>query len=107
MSFFTVSELPGVEQLPGVVRRSVHLDHAMVTFFDFTPGSVLPEHSHPHEQITFVVRGAMKFRLGDEVRVLRAGDGVAAPPGTVHGAVVLDEPTFALDAWYPQRADYK
>ena len=107
MSFYTVSELPGVEMQPGITRRSVYLDHAMITFFDFEPGSVLPEHAHPHEQITYVVSGAMEFRLGGEVRILRAGDGVCSPPGVTHGAVVLDEPTFVLDAWYPQREEYR
>ncbi len=107
MSFYTVSELPATEVRPGMVRRSVYLEHAMVTFFDLAPGAVIPEHSHRHEQITFVVRGAMEFTLGEEVRVLRAGDGVCSPPGVVHGAVVLDEDMFALDAWYPQREDYR
>jgi quercetin dioxygenase-like cupin family protein len=107
MTFYTVSELPGTEMLPGVVRRAVYLEHAMVTFFDFEPGSVIPEHSHPHEQITYVVRGAMEFRLGDETRVLRAGEGVCCPPEVTHSAVVLDEPTAALDAWYPLREEYR
>ncbi len=107
MSFFTVKELPGTEMLPGVIRRAVHLEHVMVTFFDFEPGSVVPEHAHPHEQITCVLRGGMKFTLGDETRVLRAGDGVCCPPDVPHSAVVLDEPTTAVDAWYPPREDYK
>ena len=107
MSFFTVSELPGTQMLPGVVRRAVYLEHVMVTFFDFAPGSVVPEHSHPHEQITYVLRGAMEFRLGDETRVLRAGDGACCPPDVPHSALVLDEPTVALDAWYPLREEYK
>ena len=68
MSFFTVNELPGTEMLPGVVRRAVYLEHAMMTFFDFAPGSVIPEHDHPHEQITYVLQGTMEFRLGDERR---------------------------------------
>ena len=107
MSFFTVSELPGTEMLPGVVRRAVYLEHVMITFFDFEPERVLPEHDHPHEQITYVVQGAMEFHLGDETRVLRAGDGVCIPPGVPHGAVILDEPTTALDAGYPPREEYK
>ena len=106
MEFFTVSDLPGTEMLPGIVRRSVAMDHAMVTFFTFAPGTVLPVHDHIHEQITYVIRGAMEFTLGDEVRVLRAGDGVCSPPGVRHGGVVLDEETFALDAWYPRREEY-
>ena len=107
MSFFTVSELPGADMLPGVVRRAVYLEHTMMTFFNFAPGSVIPEHGHPHEQITYVVQGAMEFTLGDETRVLRAGDGVCCASGVPHGAVVLDEPTVALDAWYPVREEYK
>lgn len=107
MTFFTVNELPATEMLPGVRRRVVYLEHAMVTFFEFDPQSVLPEHAHPHEQITYVVRGAMQFNLDGETRTLRAGDGVCVPPNVPHGAVVLDEPTFVLDAWYPQREDYK
>ena len=107
MSFFTVKELTATDMLPGVARRAVHLDHTMMTFFDFAPGSVVPRHEHPHEQITYVVQGAMEFTLGDEAVLLRAGDGVCCPPGVPHGAVVLDEPTVALDAWYPLREEYK
>ena len=107
MPFYTVSELPAAEPLPGMVRRAVYLDHAMITFFDFEPGCVIPEHSHPHEQISYVVKGAMEFHLGDETRVLQAGEGACCPPNVPHSAVVLDEPTIALDAWYPPREDYK
>ena len=106
MTFFTVDELPETDMLPGIVRRAVYLEHAMITFFDFEPGSVVPEHEHPHEQISYVVEGAMEFTLGDETRVLRAGEGVRCPPGVPHGAVILDEPTVALDAWYPRREEY-
>jgi len=54
-----------------------------------------------------VIEGAFEFRLGDEVRVLRAGEGVCCPPNVPHSAKVLDEPTVAFDAWYPQREEYK
>jgi len=107
MSFFTVNELPATEMLPGVMRRAVYLDNVMMTFFHFEPGKVVPVHNHPHEQITYVVQGAMEFTLNGETRVLRAGDGVCCPPDAPHGAVVLDEPTVALDAWYPLREEYK
>jgi quercetin dioxygenase-like cupin family protein len=79
----------------------------MITFFDFAPGSEIPEHAHPHEQITYVIEGAMEFHLGDEMRILRAGDGVCSPPGVRHGAVVLAEGASALDAWYPRREEYR
>ncbi|NLE43881.1 MAG: cupin domain-containing protein [Chloroflexi bacterium] len=107
MTFFTVDELPATEMLPGITRRAVYLDHVMITFLNLQPGSTVPEHSHPHEQITYVVSGGMEFYLGDEKRVLHAGSGACCPPGVSHRVVVLDEPTVALDAWYPPREEYK
>ncbi len=107
MNFFITSELQSVNMLPGIERRAVWLNGVMLTFFNFAPNAVVPEHAHPNEQITVVTKGAMEFTLGDETRVLRAGDGVCIPPDVPHKAVVLDEPTEAYDAWSPPRDDYK
>ncbi|HIP96927.1 MAG TPA: cupin domain-containing protein [Anaerolineae bacterium] len=107
MIFFTVPDLPATEMLPGITRRAVYLDNVMLTFFDFEPGAVVPEHAHPHEQITYVLEGAMVFTLGEETRTLRAGDGVCIPPNVPHSASILDALTRAVDAWHPVREDYK
>jgi quercetin dioxygenase-like cupin family protein len=92
---------------PGVTRRAVYLKDVMLTFFDFEPQAVLPEHHHPHQQITYVLEGTMEFNLDGENRKLFAGDGVLIPPNTPHGAVILDEACRALDAWHPIRDDYR
>lgn len=105
--FFRTGELDAANMLPGIRRRAVWLDRVMLTFFTFQPGSVVPEHAHDHEQITVVTRGAMAFSLGDDVRTLRAGDGVCIPPNVRHGARILEEETEAYDAWSPPREDYK
>lgn len=107
MTFFTVADLSATEMLPGVTRRAVYLDNVMITFFDFEPGAVVPEHAHPHEQITYVIEGAMVFTLDGETHTLRAGEGVCISPNVSHSARILEEPTRALDAWHPVREDYK
>jgi quercetin dioxygenase-like cupin family protein len=107
MGFYSRDELPATEMLPGVVRRAVYLDGVMITFFDFEPGAVIPEHKHPHQQITYVVSGAMEFSLDGKVRVLGAGEGALIPPDVPHSAVILDGPCQALDAWHPVREDYR
>ena len=107
MTFFRTGELPATEMLPGVNRRAVYLDDVMITFIDFEPGAIIPEHQHPHQQITWVVSGAMEFDLEGEKRVLHAGDGVLVRPGVPHAAIVLDGPCSALDAWHPVRNDYR
>ena len=107
MSFYRISDLPHTEMLPGIERRAVWLDGVMLTFFTFAAIAIVPEHAHPHEQITLVTRGTMEFTLGDETRTVRAGDGVCIPPNIPHKAVVLDAETEAIDAWNPPRDDYK
>ncbi len=107
MAYFSTQELPSSEMLPGIERRAVWLSGVMLTFFTFKPQSVVPEHRHPNEQITWVTRGAMRFTLNGETRILRPGDGACIPPGAPHSAVVLDEATEAIDAWNPPREDYK
>jgi quercetin dioxygenase-like cupin family protein len=92
--------------LEGVFRSAVYLENVMITFFDLEPGAIIPQHQHPHEQITFVLEGAMEFTLGDETRVIKAGEGVTIPPNISHGAQILSEPTKAIDAWNPIREDY-
>jgi quercetin dioxygenase-like cupin family protein len=107
MTFFRKEELPATEMLPGVTRRAAYLDDVMITFFDFEPGTVIPEHHHPHQQITWVVSGAMEFDRAGEKQVLRAGDGVLIAPDVPHSAIILDEPCQAIDAWHPIREDYR
>ena len=107
MHFYRTEDLPTVKMLPGINRRAVWLDGVMLTFFTFAPNAVVPEHDHPHEQITLVTRGAMEFTLDGEAKVLRAGEGVCIPPNVAHKAVILDEETEAIDAWNPPREDYK
>jgi quercetin dioxygenase-like cupin family protein len=107
MDFFRVADLPAADMLPGLKRRAVWLDHVMITFFTFEPHTVIPEHDHPHEQITYVIEGELEFTLGEETRRLKAGDGVCIPPNVPHRAHTLDQHTVALDAWHPPREDYQ
>lgn len=107
MTYFSTRDLDPTDMLPGISRRAVWLSGVMLTFFAFEPRSVVPEHAHPNEQITLVTRGALRFTLAGEVRVLRQGDGVCIPANALHSAVALEEPTEAMDAWSPPREDYR
>lgn len=107
MSYFEKRDLPSVEMLPGIRRQAVWLSNVMVTYFAFEPGSVVPQHRHPHEQITIVTKGALRFTLDGETRILRSGDGVSIPSNVLHSAITLGEATEAIDAWSPLREDYR
>jgi quercetin dioxygenase-like cupin family protein len=106
MPYYRTADLPAAQAMPGILRRQVHLDGVMITFFDLDSGAIIPEHHHPHQQITYVVSGTMEFDLAGEKRVLHGGDGVLIPPDVPHSAVVVGGPCKALDAWHPIREDY-
>ncbi len=49
------------------------------------PGSSTTPHYHPRaEEIYFILLGAGRMRIGDEVRRVGPGDAVAIPPGERH-----------------------
>ena len=59
----------------GVVVRAVHGERVTLGLVELAPNSVVPEHTHPNEQIGVLVRGSFKrFRVGDESREISPGD---------------------------------
>ena len=54
---------------------------------DFAPGAVAPEHSHPGEEIAYVIEGLLEYRLeGKPPVTLKAGEVLFIPAGTTHSA---------------------
>ncbi|MGJ0506943.1 MAG: cupin domain-containing protein [Methylocystis sp.] len=43
-----------------------------------------PPHSHPWDEAYYVIEGEVAFQIGDRRELVRAGDFVYAPGGTVH-----------------------
>jgi quercetin dioxygenase-like cupin family protein len=54
---------------------------------DFDPGYVAPRHTHPGEEIIYVLEGTLEYRIGDgsPVRV-KEGDVLFVPAGVIHTA---------------------
>lgn len=54
---------------------------------DFDPGAFAPKHSHPGEEVAFVLEGTLEYQLGDQPPVtLKAGESLFIPSGTAHAA---------------------
>ena len=53
---------------------------------EFPPGLVAPRHSHPGEEIVYVVSGTLEYQLDARPPVtLKTGEGLVIPNGTIHG----------------------
>ena len=78
----------------------------MLVQFSFAAGVSAAMHSHPHEQIGYVVSGAIDLIMdGHERAYLSAGSSYYVAPNVRHG-VVTHEPTVLLDCFAPIRADF-
>jgi quercetin dioxygenase-like cupin family protein len=57
---------------------------------DFAAGTSFPRHSHPGEEVAYVIEGKLEYRLdGRPPVVLEAGDALFIPPGAVHPVTKL------------------
>jgi len=53
---------------------------------DFAPASTFPRHTHPGEEIIYVLEGALEYEVAGKTVALKAGDVLFVPTGTVHAA---------------------
>ncbi|MFV9669656.1 cupin domain-containing protein [uncultured Pantoea sp.] len=87
----------------GVTRRILaHGGSLMAVEVTFETGAIGPLHHHPHEQLTYVLRGRFAFTIDGETREVGAGDTLYKAPDVVHGCVCL-EAGVLLDTFTPQR----
>jgi quercetin dioxygenase-like cupin family protein len=89
------------------LERKVHAfnDKLMLTEHHMAKGSVFPRHSHPHEQLAYLVSGHIKVVCGDYTFEGRAGDSFVVRGGIEHQVWAIEE-SVALDIFTPVREDY-
>jgi quercetin dioxygenase-like cupin family protein len=102
--FVRVDELDPLSVVPGLEFRPVTTDAVMTNFVSFEPDAPTPIHHHSEQQIAIVLSGELAFTVGDESRVMHAGDCVVIPPNVPHGGVAGPEGCQALDVFTPPRA---
>lgn len=96
-----------VEMLPGLVRRTLADGESMMLCeFTFDAGVEVPNHSHPHEQVGYVVSGRLRMIVDGQSHDLGPGDSYHAPSNVPHGALTL-EPSVMVDVFSPPREDYR
>lgn len=106
MPFVKVAELGQTEPVSGYRLRFVHAGQMTVTFWDVEAGAVMPEHSHPQEQVSIMVEGEFELTLAGESRIVRPGDLVVIPTDAVHSGRALTCCRIH-DVFHPRRDDFK
>jgi quercetin dioxygenase-like cupin family protein len=95
-----------IEISPGVRTRVLTRGALMFSLVELDDGAVSAIHHHPEVQMGLVLEGAFERRQGDEVKVLRAGDGFYVPPNVPHGGTAVGGRCRILDVFSPPRERY-
>jgi len=95
---------PHGEIFPGARASAFGGRETMLNHVELDAGVTVPEHSHPEEQITYVLAGRLAFEIEGEVCEVGAGEAVWVPGGARHAVRAL-EPSAVLDVFAPIRPD--
>jgi quercetin dioxygenase-like cupin family protein len=77
----------------------------MLVWWSIAAGVHVEPHSHANEQIVWMLKGKMEFRLGSEQRVCGPGDVVVIPGGTEHEGWFRED-SEVIDFFAPPREDF-
>jgi quercetin dioxygenase-like cupin family protein len=100
------ANIPVEQMAEGIERQMFVGDRMMICRFRFKPFLVTPEHDHPHEQMTIVERGKVRFFIEGKEQIATAGDVLHFPSNCWHGATMMDEEVVLIDIFSPLREDF-
>ncbi len=106
MPFLNLHELEEKQLVPGFKGRFLHSENMTCAYWDIEADAVLPEHSHPHEQVANMISGEFEMTVNGETEVLRPGSLVVIPSDAVHSGRALTICRI-IDVFYPVREDYR
>jgi quercetin dioxygenase-like cupin family protein len=105
----TVTQLSQIESrvlVPGATVRFVHSDHMTLAYWEFEADTPLPEHAHPHEQVTNIITGTFELTIAGKAHRLEAGHVALIPPDARHSGRAITV-CRVIDVFYPVREEYR
>ena len=101
-----IKDIKPKELVPGITGYYAHGDKHTLGLVELKAGSIVPEHHHIHEQITYILEGQLDMMIRGESRSLTPGMYQIIPSNTPHSAVAVTDCKL-IDAFSPVREDYR
>jgi quercetin dioxygenase-like cupin family protein len=102
-----LADITPIHVWEGVIARRVQGDQLTLAIVELEPNQPVPEHRHPNEQNGMVIRGEVRFRVGDEERLLGPGGTWQIPGDVPHSVVTGPDGAVVIDVFAPIRADWE
>jgi quercetin dioxygenase-like cupin family protein len=100
------STIPVEKLQDGIERQMLVGKQLMICRLRFPPFVVTAEHDHPHEQMTIVESGKVRFFIEGVERIAGPGDVLQFSSKCWHGATMMDEEVVLIDIFTPVREDF-
>ena len=99
-------DAPITEPEPGLKRQVLtHSPAMMLVRHQMRQGWCGSAHSHPHEQLVYIVSGCIRVTVGDVSRDVAGGESFIIASNIQHQATALED-SVVLDIFTPTREDY-
>jgi len=108
VTWYAWDHVPRETVSPLLDRRLITGDKMMLAHVYLKKGCIVPKHSHENEQLTYILEGCLRFRLGEdesEVVDVHAGEVLHIPSWLPHSAEALER-TLDVDVFSPPRQDW-
>jgi len=101
-----LADMTPIQVWDSVVARRVQGEKLTLAIVELAPNAIVPEHRHANEQCGLVIEGEVRFRIGDEERLLGPGGTWRILGDTPHQVVTGPEGAVVIDVFAPARADW-
>ena len=101
-----IKNIKGKQLVPGIIGHYAHGENLTFGYVELTAGSVIPEHQHPHEQITYILEGELYMVIGGNPCKLMPGMYYIIPSNVPHSAIPKID-SKVIDVFSPVREDYR
>ena len=104
--FYTKNEDNLRTAFKGVTYRTlVYGEKTSLGEFYLTKGTIIPNHSHPHEQTGYFISGKAVFIIDGERHDANPGDSWSIHGNVEHGVEVIED-SVVIEVFSPVREDY-
>jgi quercetin dioxygenase-like cupin family protein len=107
-NFYRWSDLRLEQVSAKLSRKLITGERMMLAHVYLKKGCIVPKHQHQNEQLTYILEGALKFHIGEDLSeeiVVGAGEVLHIPSNVWHQAEALED-TLDVDIFSPPRQDW-
>jgi quercetin dioxygenase-like cupin family protein len=105
-AFHNVVDLPRFSPVEGITMQAIIGEKMMANWVRLEPNAEMAEHEHPHEQVGYILEGALTLTMAGQTRMLTPGLAYIVPGGVRHRGIAGPDGCLVLDVFSPPREEY-